>query len=148
MAGREEQKEDAVRGLLFALLLAGCRTMDPGDDPRLAGLLGSETELEVSPACMAVLDVHPTSAQLAAQGGDRLYKLTVECSPGYDFGGTRFLDGDLCETEGPPYVEPVLEALCDSDGPVTNELVILLTANQWNGLVRALVDRGLAGGER
>ena len=137
-----------MRIAILALILAGCQTTDPEGDPRLAGLLGGETELEVSPACLAVLDVHPTASQLAAQGGDRLYKLTVECSPGYDFGETRFLDGDLCETEGPPYVEPVLEALCDADRPVTNELVILLTANQWNGLVRALADRGLAGGER
>lgn len=136
-----------VRILLACLLLAGCRTAAP-DGPRLAALLGTETELDVSPWCLALLDEHPPARELAAQGGGRLYRLSVRCSPGYDFAGTHPLAGDLCETDGPPYVLPVLDALCNTDSPVAREAAVLLTLDQWNALVAALADRGLAGGER
>ena len=128
---------------LLPFLLTAC--VSTGGDYRPADLLGKETVLDVRPWCTMAMDhFHADPSWFPDGPVPHLYKLTVRCAPGYSFADTEPLGGDLCRSAGPPWVDEVLERLCD---PLERdkEAVIVMTADQWLALVEALADRGLAG---
>ena len=120
--------------LVFAGLagsLPACVARSGGVDP--ASLVGRETVLDVAPWCLLSMD----------EAGPGLYEARVTCKPRYSMEERAPAAGELCND--PPYAHPVLALLCDQ-GFAGAEAVMILTLRQWDDLVEALADRGLAGG--
>ena len=126
------RKAFVLRFLLDCVALAAlplsCVSTGPVDP---ASLVGRETTLDVAPWCRLTMD----------EAGPGLYRLGVFCSPRWDMGAAEPEPGNLCSD--PPFAHPVLALLCDPDARGM-EAVVVLTARQWDDLVNALEDRGLA----
>lgn len=115
-----------VGGVSFFSCVSLGGRVDPSE------LVGRETVLDVAPWCRLTMD----------HAGPGLYRLRVFCSPRYSMDDRAPEPGDLCDD--PPFAHPVLSLLCDPDNRGM-EAFVVLTARQWDDLVEALADRGLAG---